>query len=208
MLPKQLRNMGLAVGLAMLVATPVNAATSMLGIIDGDTFDNPFNFTNLSNDGETIDSLTLDLSGAGALCFDVGGGGVCNGSIGVPFTPQNGSDVTTGSSAPTIGNAETTLDLTFTNFDPFETLSFIIDVDVLNGAAVTFGNDLIGATISAMFSDGSSLLAIFAGVEGNSDAAALILGDPVPPIPVPAGLPLLLTALGGLGFLARRRERT
>ncbi|MEM9497139.1 MAG: VPLPA-CTERM sorting domain-containing protein, partial [Pseudomonadota bacterium] len=31
-------------------------------------------------------------------------------------------------------------------------------------------------------------------------------GDGVAPIPVPAGLPLLLTALGGIGYISRRRK--
>ena len=36
--------------------------------------------------------------------------------------------------------------------------------------------------------------------------ANLLAGDPLAPIPVPAALPLMLLALGGLGLVARRRR--
>lgn len=42
--------------------------------------------------------------------------------------------------------------------------------------------------------------------KGLSHASIYTIGDPIA-VPVPAGLPLLLTALGGLAFVSRRRRK-
>jgi len=62
-------------------------------------------------------------------------------------------------------------------------------------------------------SDGTAQTGLFA--EANDNLAELkdyraenfVFADQVAPIPLPAGLPLLAAALGGLGFAARRKRR-
>ena len=54
-----------------------------------------------------------------------------------------------------------------------------------------FDNTLTGGT--AAISDGGSVVVAFQEISPS-------------PVPVPAAFPLLLAALGGLGFVARRRK--
>lgn len=206
MFSKLIKTTGLAVGLAMLVAGPAQAATSMSVIMDGNTFNSPFSISNNSNAGETLLSFGLDLGGAGAFCFDTVLGGPCNNSTNDagPFTPVGNSDLTTGLLASAVVDGGTTLGLTFNDFDPLEDFIFTLDVDRPgNGSVRVLGSDLIGATAKASFSNGTTLSGVFGAIEGNPDAS----GFRITTIPIPAGLPLLLTALGGLGFLMRRREQ-
>jgi len=128
-----------------------------------------------------------------------------------------------------LGNNET---LTFTlsydtaNYDSilFESISFG-NVDVGDSVQLTLaGNSFTPAQGTASYSfsatdfapDGisfttSGIQLVAAGTDGNDDLRiSQIVLDVTPAeaeIPLPAGLPLLLTGLAGLGLMARRRAR-
>ena len=133
-------------------------------IVDGDTFTQPFSITNSSTAGIFVTDFTLDLAPAGFVYDTVGTGAT-------PFTPQAGSDVTTGLLPVTVPDGSSLLDLDFNDFDPGETFSWAIDVDPPTGNATVNGDELIGATATIDFSDGTRLVGFLMAVTGNPDAA-------------------------------------
>ena len=102
-----------------------------------------------------------------------------------------------------------TLDIVFSMFDAGSTFLFDIDVDQVSGPTVD-GNEIIGATAYADFSDGQRLLGVFSAVPGNSDASAFGATGIVitPTVPLPASLPLLVAGIGACGFLRRKTSKT
>lgn len=199
---------GLSFGASAAIATP-----SLSFIVDGDTFTSAFSFSNASDDNETLLAFGIDLTGsASGACFDLDQGDfVCARGGGTDFTPQGGTDITTGLLTSNVVNGGTTLDLTFDDFDAGETFSFVVDVDDAAGATVT-GDELIGATAFADFSNGLRLIGEFEAVAGNSDASAFnvsaIVVTPPSVVPLPAGLPLLAVGLGAFGLLRRRKAQS
>lgn len=187
--------------------TAAHAVPSFSFIIDGDTFTQPFSFSNTSTGGENLLRFFIDLTGTGKV-FDTVTGGVPNTTIGVPFTPRSGSDITTGLTGNTVVDGGSTLNITFNDFQPTETFIFDIDVDDADplGSATVLGNELIGATAFADFSDGQRVSGIFAAIPGRPEASGFsATGITVtPPIPLPAPALLLF---GGLGLLAALRKR-
>lgn len=196
----------------VMAPLPALAIPSLSFLIDGDTFSQPYSFTNTSDAGEMITAFSIDLSGT-ALVFDpVDGGAPGNGSGGTAFAATGGTDVTTGLTGSTVVDGGTTLDILFNNFDAGETFSFLLDVDPADPNAPTptvLGNEMIGATAAINFSDGQQLTGIFAAVGGNPDAAAFTATGlaPIPPVPLPAPALLTLSALGTLGAMSWRRRK-
>ncbi|WP_119460224.1 PEP-CTERM sorting domain-containing protein [Rhodospirillaceae bacterium SYSU D60014] len=189
-----------------------HATPSLSFFVDGNTLNTPFSIDNTSDAGERVTRFQLDISGPG-LVYD-------NGIDGTEFTPVGGSDVTTGLETP-IGSPPlntdtfTLLDLSFTDFDPGETFTWLLDVDFFGGNSsgyTVFGNQMIGATATIDFSGGQRLLGVLEAVPGNSDASRFtvtgVTTTPPTSVPEPGVLGLLGVGLTSLGGLLYRRRNT
>ncbi len=147
-----------------IVDNQIGTVTQGSGLIfraDGDTFLQPLTLTNNSTQGESINTFVFDLRQIG-LQFDV------NGTTGKPFTAVGTSGTTTGVLSSTLSTDMKVLTVTFSTgaFAPGETLQFLIDIDLAGGTpASIFGDDLIGADISATLT-------------GNLTVAGQMIGDP------------------------------
>ncbi|MEP1200806.1 VPLPA-CTERM sorting domain-containing protein [Tateyamaria sp.] len=198
-----------AAGLSIALAGAAAATPSLDFIIDGNTFTQPFSFTNNSTGGEQIVGFGINLAGTD-LVFDTATGGIPNSTIGVPFTPVGGSGVTTGLiGAPSVPDGATVFSIAFNDFGVGESFQFDIDVDGASGSPVTVpGNLMIGATAFADFSDGQRVTGIFAAITGNSDASGFMATGitQTPAVPLPAAGWMLLAGLGGLGVFGRRKR--
>ncbi|MEN9554916.1 MAG: hypothetical protein RLZZ232_1202, partial [Planctomycetota bacterium] len=127
---------------------------------EGDTFVQPFRLTNRATKGELLQTFVFDLRDLG-LQFDP------DPTTGKPFTPVAGTGGLTGVNTAVLSNNNQTLTVTFTDFNPGETLQFVLDIDLLGGTpASIFGNQLIGADVQFAFS-------------GNKSVAGQMAGDPV-----------------------------
>lgn len=112
-------------------------------------------------------------------------------------TDPGGVLVASGPTTPYSGNTTVTEtfdfepdDYTFTMFDSFG-----------DGLCCTFGD----GTWSLSF-QGTTIVSPTGGEFGSSEAVDFTVAEDSTVIPLPAGLPLLLTGLGGLVLLARRRH--
>ncbi len=123
----------------------IGTVTQGAGIVfraEGDTFQQSMVLTNNSTQGELVQSFVLDLEDLG-LEFDE------SLSTGKPFTASAASRALTGLGTSVVSADKKSLTLTFTDFDPGESITFAIDIDRAGGqAAAIFGDDLIGADIS------------------------------------------------------------
>ena len=107
-------------------------------------------------------------------------------------------------SVPGIAGEDTSL-ATFTwapgEFSSGDTFNLLfVDPDGSVAATVSI-IQLLGVTVSAIFSDQSVFSGVF--VDDPAEGAGLVLA----PVPLPAALPLFAAALAGAGFLGRRRRR-
>ncbi len=140
----------------------IGTTTQGAGLIfraEGDTFVQPFRLTNNSTTGERLQTFVFDVSSIG-LQFDI------DGTSGKPFTAVGGTGATTGVTSATLSADLKALTVTFNDFDPGETLQFVIDIDLEGGTAASiFGDDLIGADITGTFS-------------GARTVAGQMIGDP------------------------------
>lgn len=135
---------------------------------EGDTFVQPFELTNNATDGELLETFELDLRPLG-LVFDP------SLATGQPFNAVNGSGALTGAT-PVLSNNNQVLTVNFTDFQPGETLQFVIDVDLapltVGGAPrdfSTFGRDLIGAAVQFRFGPGAT--------SGSKVVSGTMIGD-------------------------------
>lgn len=188
-------------------AAPAHADGGLTFLIDGDTFSLPFTITNTSTAGEKV--LGFGISLIAPFGFDT-----VNGGFGIDsstaFSPQGGTDATTGYTGPaSFGDGVTAIDFTFNNFDVGESFVWVIDVD--NPAfATVFGNQLIGSTGYADFSNGLRGIGVFEAVAGNDDAAQFVIKTltPTPGVPEPAAWAMMLGGFGLVGTAMRRRKHT
>jgi hypothetical protein len=202
----------LAGALTMAVAAPAQADGSLFFLIDGDTFDQPFAITNNSTAGETILEFGFDLTGTGVVFDPVDGGPPDNGTLGTPFTPQGGSDVTTGLVNPVnVVDGSTFFKMNFTDFGVGETFSWLLDVDPADPLAspTVFGNNLIGALVYVDFSNGLRGSGLIEAVAGNDDAGQLVIRTftPTPTIPEPSTWAMMIAGFGFAGAALRRRPQ-
>lgn len=164
-------------------------------IFDSSGVGDLFTFTNTSDPGVRITSLTVSL---GALLnFDLGGGFLSTGGFGAPVVIA----VDGGTGASIVGG-----DVLFSDFDPGETVSITVDVDGL----------ILQVIPGSLFSLGSTLTAVFDGpgfttpVSLTGPYTAPNLLGPVANVgvsalvPEPAAATLLIA--GGMALLARRRR--
>ncbi len=190
----------LAVG-AAAIATPALADGGLTFVIDGDTFDQSYTITNTSTLGETVVGFGVTL--IAPFGFDT-----VNGGFGVDqaaaFAPRGGSDVITGYTGPaSFADGVNTIDFTFTNFDVGESFIWGIDVDRPDVATV-FGDELIGSTGYADFSNGLRGNGVFEAF-GNRGAQFVIKTfTPRPNVPEPATWAMLVLGFGVLGTALRR----
>jgi len=192
--------------LATLFATaPAHADGGLTFLIDGDTFNLPFTITNTSTAGEKV--LGFGISLIAPFGFDTvnGGFGIDNSTA---FAPQGGSDVTTGYTGPvSFADGSPSIAFTFNGFDVGESFVWLIDVDNPQFATV-LGNQLIGSTGYADFSNGLRGLGVFEAVVGNDDAAQFVIKTltPSPGVPEPAAWAMMLGGFGLVGAAMRRRN--
>ena len=198
-------SIALAGALATLsLAGPAHADGGLTFLIDGDTFSLPFTITNTSTAGEKV--LGFGISLIAPFGFDT-----VNGGFGIDsstaFAPQGGSGATTGYTGPaSFADGATSIAFTFNGFDVGESFVWLIDVDNPQFATV-FGNQLIGSTGYADFSNGLRGLGVFEAVAGNDDAAQFVIKTltPSPGVPEPAAWAMMLGGFGLVGAAMRRR---
>ncbi len=203
---------GLAGAVSMAAAAPAHADGNLFFLIDGDTFTQPFAITNNSTAGETILEFGFDLTGTGVVFDPVDGGPPGNGTLGTPFTPQGGSDVTTGLVNPVnVVDGSSFFKMNFTGFDVGETFSWLLDVDPADPFAspTIFGNNLIGALVYVDFSNGMRGSGFIEAVAGNADAGQLVIRTftPTPTIPEPSTWAMMIAGFGFAGACLRRRPQ-
>jgi hypothetical protein len=203
---------GLAGALSMAAAAPAQADGNLFFLIDGDTFTQPFDITNNSTAGETILEFGFDLTGTGVVFDPVDFGPPGNGTFGTPFTPQGGTDVTTGLVNPVnVVDGSTFFKMNFTDFGVGETFSWLLDVDPSdpNASATVLGSDLIGALVYVDFSNGMRGSGLIEAVAGNDDAGQLVIRTftPTPTVPEPSTWAMMIAGFGFAGACLRRRPQ-
>ena len=206
-----------ATAAAALLAAPALADGGLSFIIDGDTFDTPFQITNTSTAGEFVVGFGLDLTGTGVAFDTVEGGPPATnvGSAATPFTPVDGTDVTTGLNGPvTVADGASSFAITFGHFAAGDSFRWLLDVDPVtndpDANISVFGNQLIGAHAYVDFSNGLRALGVLGAVDGNPDASAFTVTSIVqtPGVPEPASWAMMLGGFGMMGGVMRARRRS
>ena len=153
-------------------------------------------------------SVTFDLTGTSNDYFDFDGVGSFQDEMAPVFTGLVGltlGDITVQTSGGLAANRPQILTLNFAagSFGVGDSLRFGADVDqIVSGDAF----DGSGATFSATLEAGPTGSAFFSQTGANSSEAVVNLAPSV--VPLPAGLPLLLTGVLGFALAKRRRKET
>ncbi|MFN5433374.1 MAG: beta strand repeat-containing protein, partial [Planctomyces sp.] len=137
---------------------------------EGDTFIQPFQLTNTSVRGDLLQTFVFDLRDIG-LVFDP------DPVTGKPFTAVNNTGTVTGVSGSVLSNNNQTLTVTFADFNPGETLQFLLDIDLVgNIPASIFGNQLIGAGVTFNYTQNKQITGQMAGDPDRQSGSQFLPG--------------------------------
>lgn len=175
--------------------------------ITGNTVYKPFSISNLSTDGEFINSISVDISGLGFIFDTIDSDGTTRYSK--DFTPSNGTGELTGV-LPSSGAADssTFLQVIFNDFNPGEKFLFDLDVDtVRDNRSPVYGNQLIGSRVTVGYSNGVILSGLLGGIAGDLTGSKLsLIGDDVTSA-INSPTTLSLFALIPLMLLVKRSKK-
>ncbi|MFW2541476.1 VPLPA-CTERM sorting domain-containing protein [Primorskyibacter sp. 2E107] len=194
---------------SLLLGTAASAATT--GFSLGIAGDNNIPTLTLTNTGDLGEIIGFDVTmGVSGYNFD----GVTNSSeaasAGVSTTLTVGDYNTSGGS--TSAGRYTTISYTSTGFTSGGSFSYAVDVDsnYANNIQNYQTRMLPGGSFSVYFSGGltSSLTIDLTPTAGNMSEPYFYSASvtDAAPVPLPAGLPLLIAALGGAVALTRKRR--
>lgn len=190
---------------AAALAVPAHADGGLTFVIDGDTFFSPFTITNTSTAGENV-------TGFGVTLINPFGFDTVNGGFGIdnsrPFAPNGAAALATGYTGPgAFADGSTSIDFTFSDFGVGE--SFIWDIDVDQpGVATVYGNELIGSTGYADFSNGLRGTGTFVAFGNQGSQFVINAFAPTPGIPEPTTWALMVLGIGVVGASLRRSRKT
>lgn len=188
---------------ALSLAGTASAATTGFSLSIGGSDNIPTLVVTNTGDSGDISGLTLSI-GDTAYNFDAA---YNTSSVGSVLATLDAALDTNDSG----GLRSNTAVFTFSSFNPTDSFTFDVDVDVDNSDT---GENyqlrmLPGGSMTVNFTGGEigSLFVDLTPTTGNNSEPYSYAASFTPaPVPLPAGLPLMLTALGGAAFLARRKR--
>lgn len=191
---------------AAAVAVPAHADGGLTFVINGDTFSNPFTITNTSTGGETVTAFGIGLIAPFGFDTVNGGFGI---DAAVAFAPAPGAVALTGYTGPAaFADGSSSINFTFSNFNVGESFIWDIDVDQDNIATV-FGNQLIGSTGYADFSNGLRGNGTFVAFGQQGAQFVINTFTPTPQgVPEPGTWAMMIFGFGIVGNALRRRRQT
>lgn len=198
-----IKTLSAATALALFAGAASATTVGFQLTIAGNTNVPTFIIENQSDAGITLDSFSITI-GLLARNFDY---------IRNVSAPLGGTATVTNGDGVNGGTRFDFLSIDYSGFDTSETVGFVADIDQDNSNVTrSYENTLFSngagpnSVASATFSNGA-MLALTLDDRGSAPTSHVfsISGTAAPAIPLPAGLPLVLTGLGAFA-IARRRK--